>query len=101
MQRISGRLLARQGEITLRSASGQNGCVDARELLDLLRPTKNFIDRNESGTGHAERQQQYQAEAADELFANRKIGEEIQYWFHQKGFRKKGHNGKSAEITNS
>ena len=53
----------------------QNGGVDAGKLLDLPGPAKDFIDGNEPGTGHSKREQQYQAETTDELFADREISE--------------------------
>ncbi len=59
MQRIGRRLLTGQSVITLRTTRRQDGCVDTRQLLDLLRAAKNFVDGNESGTGYAEREQQH------------------------------------------
>ena len=74
--------------------------IDAGQLLDLLRPTQNLVDRNEAGRRDAKREQQYQTEAADKLLATERLVNR----FCTGSIRKvpqKGTLGKSAEITNS
>ncbi len=75
VQRVGRGLLTCQRVVTLCAARRKNRRIDAGQLLDLLRPTQNLVDRNEAGRRDAKREQQYQTEAADKLFGNRKIGE--------------------------